>query len=272
VFPACAHARVFKAEIVPDEVTQGGVFIIRVTDLKTEKLLTASLAEKSFQFTGCGEGCFLAIGAVDINTKPGIYDVGLKVEEKKIALKLTVKDTIFPTQKLTLPGEKVFLSEDNLKRVERENLTLKSIFQQVSERLWEGDFVMPLENEISTVFGVKRIINREKISVHKGLDIRGKEGEKIRASNSGKVVFAGELFFGGNTLILDHGQGIYTLYMHLSDFKVNNEEVVSKGEVIGSVGSTGRATGPHLHFGVKVMDISVSPLSLIELKLLTESI
>ena len=126
---------------------------------------------------------------------------------------------------------------------------------------------MPLANEISTAFGTRRIINDKVMSSHRGLDIRGKTGEPVRASNNGRVVLAQDLFYGGNTVVLDHGQGIYTIYMHLSHFKVQEREMVSKGETVGLVGSTGRSTGPHLHFGVKVQNISVNPLSFTRLVL-----
>jgi murein DD-endopeptidase MepM/ murein hydrolase activator NlpD len=125
----------------------------------------------------------------------------------------------------------------------------------------------PLENDISLRFGTKRIMNRKMISVHRGVDIRGKKGEQIRASNNGRIVLAGELFLGGNTIIIDHGQGIYSIYMHLSKFNSDVNDSVSRGDVIGHVGSTGRSTGPHLHFGIKVNTISVNPFSLIRLPL-----
>jgi murein DD-endopeptidase MepM/ murein hydrolase activator NlpD len=133
--------------------------------------------------------------------------------------------------------------------------------------MWEGKFIAPLENEISTVFGTKRVMNEKWTSVHRGMDIRGKEGEQVRASNSGKVVLSEELFYGGNTLVLDHGQGIFSVYMHLSGFNVKSGDIVSKGDAIGLVGSSGRSTGPHLHFGVKVVGINVNPVSLMKLEL-----
>jgi murein DD-endopeptidase MepM/ murein hydrolase activator NlpD len=125
--------------------------------------------------------------------------------------------------------------------------------------------MLPLENETSTLFGTKRILNKKRVSVHKGLDIKWEE--EVKASNSGRVVLAEELFFGGNTIILDHGQGIYTIYMHLSEFNITPEDIISKGDVIGLVGSSGRSTGPHLHFGVKVLNINTNPISLVKLNL-----
>jgi murein DD-endopeptidase MepM/ murein hydrolase activator NlpD len=168
---------------------------------------------------------------------------------------------------MSLPEEKVSLSPEDLERVERENERLQGIFETVTERLWEGIFMLPLENDISMGFGTKRIMNRKMISVHRGMDIRGKEGEHIKASNNGRIVLAEELFLGGNTIIIDHGQGLYSIYMHLSKFNSDLNDSVSRGDVIGYVGSTGRSTGPHLHFGVKANTISVNPFSLTRLPL-----
>ncbi len=267
VFFIYASADAFQIDVLPDEISPGEAFVIKVTGAKTSRLPTASLAKKKFYFGTCGEGCFNAIGAVGIKVKPGTYTIKLKIGKEKKNLNLVVKHTSFPVLRLTLPKDKVFLSPDDLARAKREDKILKSIFQIVSERLWEGNFILPIENDISTIFGTKRIINQKMISIHRGVDIRGQEGEEVKASNSGRVVLAEELFFGGNTIILDHGQGIYTAYMHLSEFKVKSEDIILKGGIIGFVGSSGRSTGPHLHFGVKVQNINTNPVSLVKLNL-----
>jgi murein DD-endopeptidase MepM/ murein hydrolase activator NlpD len=260
-------AGAFQIEVSPHEIGPGDAFIVKVTGIKTARLPAGSLGKNRFYFTKCGEGCFLAIGAVGIKTKPGDYILKLRIGEKTKNLKLFIKHTDFPAMRLTLSKDKVSLSPEDKRRVKRENKRLKAIFRRVSRRLWEGDFLLPLENDLSTVFGTKRIINNKKISVHSGVDIRGQEGEEVLASNNGKVVFAKELFLEGNTVILDHGLGIYTIYMHLSGFNVNSGNSVSKGDVIGFVGSSGRSSGPHLHFGVKVRDMNVNPVSFVELEL-----
>jgi len=267
IFSIYASADAFQIEVVPDEISPGEAFTIKVTGAKTSRLPTASLAKKKIYFSRCGEGCFIAIGAVGIEAKPGNHTIKLRIEDKKKNLSLIVKHTSFPVLRLTLAKDKVFLSPDDMMRAKREDKRLKSICQIVSERLWEGKFILPLENDISTVFGTKRIINEKMISIHRGMDLKGQEGEEVKASNSGRAVLAEELFFGGNTIILDHGQGIYTIYMHLSKFNVKPEDIIFKGDIIGFVGSSGRSTGPHLHFGVKVMDINTNPVSLVKLDL-----
>jgi murein DD-endopeptidase MepM/ murein hydrolase activator NlpD len=238
-----------------------------LTDVKTSRPPAAYLNKKQFYFSSCGKSCFIAIGAVGIQTKPGVYTIRLNVGKKKKNIKLFVKHTRFPTLSLTLPEDKVFLSPEDLSRAKRESEKLQSICQIVSDRLWEGSFILPLENHISTLFGTKRILNKTRTSIHKGLDIKGKKGEEVKASNNGRVVLAEELFFGGNTIILDHGQGIYTIYMHLSGFNVKLDDIISKGDIVGFVGSSGRSTGSHLHFGVKVLNINTNPVSFVELNL-----
>lgn len=267
VFLADKYAGAFQAVILPPAINPGDAFIIRVEGAKTSQIPVAVLNNKPFHFGSCGEGCFVALGAVSIETESGILIIQLGVADKKTNLDLVIKRASFPEVNITLPDKKVFLNPEDLKRAKRDDAKLKSIWQITSDKLWSGDFILPLENDISSIFGSKRIINKKKISVHRGIDIKGKEGDEVKASNRGKVVLAEELFFGGNTIVLDHGHGIFTIYMHLSKFNIKPGAVVSKGDVIGFVGSTGRVTGPNLHFGVKLLNISTNPVSLAELAL-----
>ncbi len=262
-----AVAGAFQAEVLNSEVNPGDAFLIKVKEVKTLQPLSAVLNNKPFYFSSCGQGCFIAVGAVGIETKPGVYTIQLSAGEKKKKLDLVVRHAGFPEITLTLPDKKVFPGPEDLKRAQREDAKLKALWQKVSERLWKGRFVLPLDNAISTQFGTKRIINKKKISVHRGMDIRGKKGEKVKASNRGRVVLSEELFFGGNTIVIDHGQGIYTIYMHLSEIQVKLDDIVAKGDSIGLVGSSGRATGPHLHLGVKVLNVNTNPVSFFELDL-----
>ena len=283
IFLVCTGAFAFKADVLPSKINPGDAFVVKVTrdrvnptGTETKELPSAVLngrpalpskRGRQLYFSSCGSECFYAIGSVDVDTEPGSYFIQLSSGETKKNLSLTVKSAAFPVIELTLPEEKVFLSPEDQKKADREAERLNSIWQIASERLWQGNFILPAENNISTMFGTTRIFNKKKVSLHRGLDIKGKEGEAVKASNRGRVVLAEELFFGGNTIILDHGQGIYTIYMHLSKFSVKPGYVVSRGEIIGSVGSSGRASGPHLHFGVKVLNVSTNPLSVVKLNL-----
>lgn len=263
----CPSALAFSVELSPGVISPGDPFVIKVAGIDERQEPVAFLHKRTFPCSRYDEGVFVGIGAVDVTTKPGIYSVTVRAGNQTKDMPLTVREAVFETQTLTLPAEKVSLSRENAARVERENRKLKALFSQVSGRIWQGQFVLPLPNSISTGFGTKRIMNREWAVIHKGLDIRGREGEEIKAANAGRVVLAEELFYGGNTVILDHGQGVCTIYMHLSQSTVEPDAFVSQGEVIGLVGMTGRATGPHLHFGVKVMGLNANPASLVKLPL-----
>jgi len=267
LFIGATGSEAFQIKVSPQRIYQGDVFVIKVSGMKHSPSPSAILEGKQMSFSSCGEGCFIAIGAVDIDTKPGRKTVSLNIRKKKTKVKFSARSKEFPLIYLTLSEEKVSPGEEDMKRIEKENERLKELWGKETEKIWEGDFIKPVENEISTVFGTKRVLNQERESIHRGIDLKAKEGEEVRASNSGKVMLAEELFFGGNTLILDHGQGIYTVYMHLSVFNVKPGDIVSKGEVIGLAGSTGRASGPHLHFSVKVSGTSANPVSLFGLKL-----
>lgn len=258
----------FQTDISPAEIYPGDLFVLRVTGPKELSSPDAAFHGQDIIFSRCGDGCFVGIGAVDVETAPGNYLVNLTGGNEHVGIKLLVSALAFPEHHLTLPDEKVFLSPEDLQRARREAEKLDTLWTIVTDRLWSGSFIRPLENDVSTVFGEKRIINKKKNSRHRGIDIRGTTGEEVRASNSGRVVLAEELFFGGNTVVLDHGQGIYTIYMHLSSLETKKDAFVSKGDIVGLVGSTGRSTGPHLHFGVKVNSISINPISLIQLPLL----
>lgn len=267
IAPGNASPGAFHPEISPGRVGQGDVFLVRITNVKSGRQPSAVMDGQELHLAGCGEGCYVALGAADIQMRPGPHYVKVRVGTQKKSLRLIVKKVRFPVLNVTLPEDQVILSPENFKRAEKERKRLQEIFRTVSARMWEGSFRKPLESEYSTPFGVRRNMNGKWVSIHRGVDMKGKTGEEIKASNRGKVVLNEDLFFGGRTIILDHGQGVFTIYMHLSEALVKPEDMVSKGAVIGLVGSSGRATGPHLHFGVKVMDLSVNPVSLIKLKL-----
>lgn len=260
-----AMAFAFEVNLYPENVYPGDAFIIRVTD--THRKPIGVYNGKWLNFGDCGVDCYVAIGAVDLEEGDCNHRIAIAVRKEKIELALNVLSKEFPMVELTLQPEKVTLSPEDEERAEMEAEMLRAIWETDTDRLWKDDFMMPLDNAFSTAFGVKRIMNKVKTSVHTGLDIRGKTGEPVRATNRGRVVVAEELFYGGNTLVLDHGQGIYSYYMHLSEFGAEVGDVVEKGDIIGAVGATGRATGPHLHFGIKINETNANPLSVTMLPL-----
>jgi Peptidase family M23 len=173
----------------------------------------------------------------------------------------------FQTQNLTLPKNYVDLDDETVKRVEKEqDQILKSLNTVTNKRLWAGPFMMPIEGELTGSFGRKRIINGEPRSPHSGEDIKAPRGTEVHADNAGVVALVGEYFFSGKSVILDHGLGFYSMYFHLDEVDVVKGEKVQKGAVLGRVGSTGRATGPHLHWGTRINGARVNPLSMLNIK------
>jgi murein DD-endopeptidase MepM/ murein hydrolase activator NlpD len=267
VFTCTTSAFAIHADIQPRNVFPGDAFMVRLSDIAPSQAASVFIEGAEVPLEGCGEGCAFGIGAVEIDTTLGEKSVIINSGPYRLSLILSVRTPNFPEMRLKLPQDKVSLGPEDLARAKKEEEKLKEIWQQITPRLFQGDFMLPLPNPVSAVFGAKRIINDQTVSVHRGIDLRGKQGEQIRAANYGRTVLAEELFFGGNTLVIDHGAGIYTVYMHLDRFAVNRGDLVAKGDIIGFVGSTGRATGPHLHFGVKILSINTNPLSLMKLQI-----
>lgn len=260
------YSLAFDIEIRPEEVIPGNIFLLKVHS-NTTSSPEAKFLDKEINFYPARDGYFIALVPVDIDTPPKNHKILIKYGEERQYVSIRIKLYKFPTQKLTLPEEKVILSPENLKRAKREAAVLKKLWVKNTARAWNRGFIPPADTAVSEKFGIKRIINEKKISIHRGTDYKGKIGTHVKAVNSGKVVLKENLFFGGNTLIIDHGMGLFSIYMHLARFNVSTGEKISKGQTIGFVGKTGRATGPHLHLSIKLQSINVNPEALMKLEL-----
>jgi len=151
-------------------------------------------------------------------------------------------------------------------RTQKEYAEAMKIYATVTPQNYvTSPFIVPLQSKITSAFGKARVYNDTLKGYHSGTDFRAKIGTPIVASNDGKVVLVQNRFYSGNSIIIDHGQGIYTCYYHLSVFKVKKGEMVKKGQILGLSGDTGRITGPHLHFSARVGGLQVDPLQLVAL-------
>jgi len=180
---------------------------------------------------------------------------------------VTVRPRTFPTQQLTLPKGMVDLDAATLARVETERGELRAALAAgASERLWRGPFRVPVEGGQPTGgFGVRRLINGQPRNPHTGYDWAAPVGTPVVAANAGRTVLVTEHFFAGRNVVVDHGLGLFTLYYHLTETRVEPGESVAAGQVIGTVGATGRVTGPHLHFAVLLNGARVDPEALLRL-------
>ncbi|MDD8031086.1 MAG: M23 family metallopeptidase [Acidobacteriota bacterium] len=208
---------------------------------------------------------------LDVMAKPGhkaleidLWSQGQKIERLVVTLEIAARD--FPVRELTVDQKYVTPPKEVLARTKREAEILAMVYSVITpEYLAEGPFIMPCEGRLSPNFGQRRVYNKVPRSVHTGVDIAVPLGHPIKASNSGRVVLASDLYYSGKTVILDHGLGLFTSYSHLSKLLVKRGETVQTGQVIGLAGSTGLSTGPHLHWGAKIHEARVDPLSLLEL-------
>jgi murein DD-endopeptidase MepM/ murein hydrolase activator NlpD len=209
---------------------------------------------------------------IDLEKAPGEYELkvtGQTASGGKISCmaRVTVRKGRFATEKLQVGKQFVEPSPEQIKRGDVERQKLRDIFDHVTpERLWDGKFRIPLDGVTTgSNFGRRRILNGNPGSPHGGVDLPGATGTPVHAAQSGRVVLAEELFFAGNTVVVDHGLGIYTLYGHLSEIDAKVGDALEAGAVVGKVGATGRVTGPHLHWGLTVEKARVNPLQLVTL-------
>ncbi len=189
-------------------------------------------------------------------------------ENKKIfkGIPITVIDGKYKSEVINVDSSKVTLNEKNKKRTTIEyNEAMKIYNKETNLSYINKKFIYPLNSKITSDFGKKRVYNGKLKSYHSGTDFRASIGTPIKATNTGKVVLAKNRFYAGNSIIIDHGQGIYSCYYHLSKMNFKVGDFVKQGEIIGLSGNTGRSTGPHLHFSIRVHSILVDPLQFIEI-------
>ena len=274
------HATVSNWAVVnqPTRLVNGSPVLFRVTTPKAVRSLSGSWLghEIAFSFDPSHKSWF-ALAGVSQETKPGIYPIELHAATSSeqsagntisFEKKIHVERQRYPRVLLKVPARYTAPSPEDQREIAQDKETKAGAFKTVSpEREWEGSFAPPVDAEISDVFGVERVFNGSVQSTHQGLDFRVPSGTSVAAVNRGRVILARPLFFEGNCVVIDHGQGLLTLYLHLSKFLVKEGDEVKKGQEIGLSGGTGRATGPHLHLAVRWQGVYLNPQVLLELNL-----
>lgn len=256
------------------ESSQGSLLLM---DLKSSKALVEVRGEWGGRSVplwseNASENQRKGLLAVDLEKEPGDYELKLTGqtaggEKVSCSAMVTVRKGQFTTEKLQVGKQFVEPSPEQIKRADEERQKLRDIFERVTpERLWDGKFRIPLDGVTTgSNFGKRRILNGNPGSPHGGADLPGATGAPVHSAQRGRVVLAEGLFFAGNTVVVDHGLGIYTFYGHLSEIDVKVGDAVEAGTVLGKVGATGRVTGPHLHWGLTVERARVNPLQLVKL-------
>lgn len=242
---------------------QGDPVLVEVCADPAADNVTLAWKGRIFPLEETAPGRYLGIVGVDLADPPGKEPLSVAVYRDGLAgrfdMDLLVREREFPVQRLTLPKKMAVFDKTTLARIRRESKRLRALFSVVSPPSWNLPFAPPVKEYNPTDFGAKRFINGEPRSRHAGVDIHVPAGTPVVAMAAGTVAFAGEQFFGGRSVVLDHGGGIFTVYYHLQEYSVRTGQHVNEGETIGAVGSTGRATGPHLHFGVRAAGGRIDP-------------
>ncbi|MBP5998092.1 MAG: peptidoglycan DD-metalloendopeptidase family protein [Azonexus sp.] len=205
-------------------------------------------------------GRWVALLGIPLDTLPGPLEIDVFSGSTATARSVAVQVKNYPEQRLTIKDKrKVEPNADDLARIEREREITEAIKRRFSPPAPDADFALPAAGPLSSRFGLRRIFNGQPRNPHAGLDVAVGTGAPVKAPAAGIVANTGDYFFNGNTVFIDHGQGLITAYMHLSRIDVRSGQPVKKGEILGAVGATGRVTGPHLHWAVILNNTPVDP-------------
>ncbi|MBU4204136.1 MAG: M23 family metallopeptidase [Acidobacteria bacterium] len=251
----------------------GEVLKVSLKDPQRYQTAFVRVFERKFSFAAAVDTDeLITLVGIDLDQKEGEYPLQVTVQHadgrtEVIRRRLFVEAREFPEDRLWVDERYVTPPSSVLDRIQRESVILSSLFSLLSP-VWmaEGPFIVPVEGKAANNFGERRFFNNKPRSPHSGEDISAPAGTAVAASNSGRVVLASELYYSGNTVIIDHGLGVYTFTCHFSRILAKRGQTVKKGDVIGEVGATGRVTGPHLHWSVRVNGGRVDPYSLLYLK------
>ena len=272
--PKLAASRSWSIRREPTQLVNGSPLVIEVSPPVRLSALSAKWLNHEVLFSyDAATKAWYGIAGVSLETRPGVYTLELKgiiskSNEITFAQNIRIEAANYPSIAVTVAKRYTEPSKEQLERIHQDKTVKLDVFQHTDpEREWSGKFRPPVDVSVSDVFGTRRTFNGKVQSMHQGLDYAAPTGTAVSAANAGTVLLAGPLYFEGNCVVLDHGQGLLTLYLHLSEIKVKQGEHVARGQEIGLSGGTGRATGPHLHLAVRWQGVYLNPATLLTLKL-----
>ncbi len=268
---ACGEGIVLK--ISAGSVMQGGLLLAEISGVKTNQEITAEWDGKAMPLwrEGTALTSLHSLLGVDLEKSAGSYEwkiswTGADGKPMVCTQAITVRTGKFPTERLKVEKQYVQPDPEQLKRAAEDQKKMKAIYDTVTpEVLWKGKFLVPLKGVTTGGnFGRRRVLNGEARSPHAGVDFPAAAGTPVYAAQAGKVALAENLYYSGNTVVIDHGFGIYTLYAHLSEIGVHAGDTVDAFQEVGKVGATGRVTGPHLHWGLTIDHARVNALQIVQ--------
>jgi murein DD-endopeptidase MepM/ murein hydrolase activator NlpD len=277
-FLSSAQAATWSVRAQPTRLVNGAPVLFQVKSPAQLKSLTGTWLEHkiTFSFDPTTKTWF-ALAGISLETTPGSYTLELagerrtnKTTDTKLTFtrKFVVARAKYPKVELTVEKKFTEPSPEQLQQISEDKKVKQDYLNRVSpDREWSGKFTPPADAAISDVFGTQRVFNGKTQSSHLGLDFRVPSGTPVDAMNGGTVLLARPLYFEGNCVVLDHGQGLLSIYMHLSEIKVKEGDSVERGQEVALSGGTGRATGPHLHVAIRWQGTYLDPARLMQLNL-----
>src|ERR1700761_4054611 len=274
-----AHAQSPGIVLTPALVVAGSPEVIRVAAPRDASVEGDWGGHALHFFLGRAENTWYALAGTDVEAAPGpstvpstirgaihVHDPHDSVTE--LHETIAIHPAHYRTTSLTVAPKFVEPGPDELKRIEAATELKKKAYAATADRpLWTGDFAVPVQSKATDSFGTRRMLNGKLAAVHKGMDFRAPSGTVVRAGNAGVVVLAAPLYYEGNCVIVDHGQGLMSLYMHFSKLEVKPGQHVIKGQRLGLSGATGRVTGPHLHWAIRWDGAMLDPAKVLKMKL-----
>jgi murein DD-endopeptidase MepM/ murein hydrolase activator NlpD len=252
------------------EVAQGELVEVKIVGADLTAV-EGRWGQERIYFHGDGKGQFSALLGADVEAKAAPSKLSVKVVRQsgqalQSELPVKIKAKSFRTESFSVPSSFDQMTPETLEEIGREQAAFKQAFSApIAGRLWEPPFVRPVPHEAAAAsFGARRIINGTPRAPHSGTDLAAPAGVEVMAANHAKVVLVGNFFFAGGSVVLDHGGGLFTMYFHLSEMKVDEGAMVRKGDLIGLSGATGRVTGPHLHWGARLANARIEPFELLK--------
>lgn len=259
------------AELSATSAIDGGIVLVNVHGVPPGANLEAKFESTELAFYPLTVGgSFQAVLGVPFNHKPGPAQLDVVVAvtgepAHALPLPFTITDGKYPSEKLKVAKRNTNPKKADVTRILRDIKVVGAVYHQLTrEKMWKGPFTYPIQSSVTSIFGTKRVFNGKMQSFHQGLDLRAAIGTPIHASAGGIVALAEDLFFTGNTVLIDHGYGVFTLYAHMSKLDVKKGQRVASQEVLGLSGKTGRVSGPHLHWGAIIHKAKVNPKFLTE--------
>jgi len=237
----------------------GGIVIVPLGIKASDAEPNVLWNDKPIATLASAKAWFAVIG-VPLNTEPGAHQVTVKTNNKTYRLAFDVMDASYDEQRITLKNDsKVNPAPLDMKRINRESARLGAVKRIRTDTLNAADFIWPVEGPISSTFGLRRFFNDQPRRPHGGIDIAMPTGTPIVAPADGTIIDTGEYFFNGNSVFIEHGLGVQTFYAHMDSIAVETGDKVTQGDVIGTVGETGRVTGAHLHWSLGLNGTWVDP-------------